>query len=510
MGKKMQRPQQSGFVAGDGDSDAEPTALPEDSGAEELVGSTRVLGTHDMSEPVTPARSEDVREGTTLGDFKLIKKLGEGAMGVVYRAHQVSFDRDVALKLLFPHVAKIAKLVERLYREGRVMATLDHPNIVQAYATGEVEGNPYVAMEYVDGQSMQKWLTRLGKLTIEDAVHVILACARALDYAHKSGIIHRDIKPDNILVTRKGVVKLADLGMVKSHDEDMSLTQTGHAVGTPWYMPLEQARNAKEIDCRSDIYALGCTLYCLLVGHPPFIGQTLVEVIQAKEQGTFPPARQFNPAVPEKLDLMLVKMIAKQPKYRQQNCEELIRELEGLNMGGLTPEFVTGRAPARSGTVRPGGSSGDRTMVTDEGDPNIWYVQFKTPAGKEVTRKYSTTQVAKMLGDGTITASARASRTLAGTYRALATYKEFEGTALAKVAKKAADKHSSKTRNFYKQLEEGARSREANLARADEHKQKMAVAHYWLGIALALGGALAGVVLIGWFLWWVATGITGP
>src|ERR1043166_4727140 len=116
--------------------------------------------------------------------------------------------------------------------------------------------------------------------------------------------------------------------MVKIGDEEMSLTQTGHAVGTPWYMPLEQARNAKEIDGRSDIYALGCTLYAFITGHPPFTGRTIVDVIQAKEMGTFPSARQTNKAVPERLDLIIAKMVAKQPKHRYQTCEDVIKDLE--------------------------------------------------------------------------------------------------------------------------------------------------------------------------------------
>jgi serine/threonine-protein kinase len=528
MGKKLQRSQQSGLVAGDGDKDSELSPAPDDSGAERdatpadeqpwsSLGSTRVVGDQETADAVPPkSAAKDPRENTTLGDFQLLKKLGEGAMGAVYKARQISFDREVALKILFPHVANIPKLVERLYREGRVMATLDHPNIVQAYATGEEQGSHYVAMEFVDGQSMQKWLTRLGRLSVPDAVRVTRDCASALAYAHKNGIIHRDIKPDNILVTRKGQVKVADLGMVKNYDEDMSLTQTGHAVGTPWYMPLEQARNAKEIDGRSDIYALGCTLYCLLVGHPPFVGRTLVEVIQAKEQGTFPPARQFNPAVPERLDLLLVKMIAKLPKYRHQNCDEVVRDLEALQLAGADLDFISERAKSVTSAAAPvpSGSSTDRTMITDEGDPDLWFVVFKTGEGKAVTRKYATAQLAKMLSDGTITASAKASRTLDGSYRSLATYKEFQGSALAKVSKKAADKHSARTRNFYKQLEEGTRSKEGKMVkdRADreETHQKMAIAKYWVNIALAVGGAFLGVLLLGYFLHWVATGLSGP
>src|SRR5262249_19509005 len=140
--------------------------------------------------------------------------------------------------------------------EGLVMGRLDHPNLVSAFSIGDDQGWHYVAMEYVRGESLQTWIDRLGKLAIGDAIAIALKCADALNYAHGLGLVHRDIKPDNILITRDGEVKITDLSMVKMDDEDMSLTQTGHAVGTPWYMPLEQARNAKETDGRCDIYAL--------------------------------------------------------------------------------------------------------------------------------------------------------------------------------------------------------------------------------------------------------------
>src|SRR5262249_5151764 len=151
------------------------------------------------------------------------------------------------------------------------------------------------------GMTLQQVLNQWGKISVGDALNVTLACARALSYAHARGLIHRDIKPDNVLITKKNQVKLADLGMVKEQDE-MGLTQTGHAVGTPWYMPLEQARNAKDADGRCDIYALGCMLYCMLTGRPPFMGSNIVEVIQAKERGTFPAAQEINPEVPERLE----------------------------------------------------------------------------------------------------------------------------------------------------------------------------------------------------------------
>src|SRR6266496_2705196 len=212
----------------------------------ESLGSTRIIegntphGLPRTSLEPTESDQREImprlgKEPVDLGDFQLLRKIGEGAMGAVYKARQLSFRRDVALKILFPHIANNPKLVARLYREGQVMGQLGHPNIVQAFGVDEYQGWHYIALEYVDGQSMQKWLVQLGRLSIGDALHIILACARALEYAHNLGFVHRDIKPDNILIDTAGAVKVADLGMVKIDEEDLSLTQTGHAVGTPWY-----------------------------------------------------------------------------------------------------------------------------------------------------------------------------------------------------------------------------------------------------------------------------------
>jgi len=223
---------------------------------------------------------------TQIGDFRLRKKLGQGGMGEVFLATQVSLDRDVALKVLSKELAKRPGFVERFLREARSMAKIDHPNAVRVYAAEAHRGLHFVAIEYVDGRSMQDWMNELGRLSVGDALHVVLRCADALKHAHELNLIHRDIKPDNILVTKKGVVKLSDFGLAKALDEeDMSLTQSGTGLGTPLYMAPEQARNAKTVDHRADIYALGVTLYYFLTGKHPFAGDTVVELIQNKERG---------------------------------------------------------------------------------------------------------------------------------------------------------------------------------------------------------------------------------
>jgi serine/threonine-protein kinase len=455
-----------------------------------------------------------------LGDFKLIRKLGEGAMGAVYKAQQVSFNRVVALKILFPHVANNPKLVARLHREGMVMGQLDHPNIVQAYAIGEAQGCHYVAMEYVSGRSMQKWLAQLGRLPVGDAVHIILDCAKALAYAHAQNMVHRDVKPDNILLTKKGAVKVADLGMVKTTDEDMSLTQTGHAVGTPWYMPLEQARNAKEIDGRSDIYALGCTLYAFLTGHPPFVGRTIVDVIKAKEVGTFPPARQANSDVPERLDLILAKMTAKLPKNRYQNCDEVTKDLESLGLASETLSFlnqkpidpeVTAEEYESVGKTSVTPASKSRADVDFAGsaapslDPDIWFVQSKLPDGTSATRKYTTAQLHKMLEEGTIKPTAKASHQATEGFRTLGTYKEFQGVALGALAKKAADKNTARYRGLYKKIEEKEleREKEEMLRRGEVEETTMqATRRYWMGILIKALPVIVGIIVLYLLVWY--------
>jgi serine/threonine-protein kinase len=441
------------------------------------LGETRVVehptDAPDMTPPAgTPIPLNEIGAGAVLGDFQVLEKLGEGAMGAVYRAEQKSFDRIVALKILFAHIAKLPHLVERLYREGRVLGHLDHPNILQAYGIGEIGNSHYVAMEFVDGDNLQRWLRRLEKLTVADALYVTLTVARALEYAHAQGIVHRDLKPENILITRKGEVKIADFGMVKAADEDMDLTQTGHALGTPWYMPLEQARNAKEIDGRSDIYALGCMLYCLLVGRPPFCGKTLVDVLAAKETGTFPPARTVNPNVPERLDLVIVKMTAKHPKHRYQNCTELVRDLESLGMAGDRLSFM-GRG-AKPDPLSPTPVAARTVAEGPSFDPHVWYVRVSTPQGAVVS-KYSTEQVQAMIELGKLPPSTPASHFARNDFRAVSVYKEFAGS-VAKVNRPVSDKSESKFRSIVQEYE--------SKKEVEPPQPQPSKFSYWLEIAL--------------------------
>jgi serine/threonine-protein kinase len=475
------------------------------------------LGPHNGA---TPSAPPEQKPPSLLGDFRLVTKVGEGAMGTVYKGYQVSAQREVAVKVLFPHMARNQKLLERFYREARTMGHLSHPNIVQGYAVGEEQGWHYLAMEFVDGRSLQKWLGLLGRVSVGDSLHIVLACADALRYAHEHDLVHRDVKPDNILITRQGAVKLTDLGAVKWLEEDLSLTQTGHGIGTPCYMPLEQARNAKDADGRSDIYALGCVLYCLLTGKPPFNGATIVELIQAKDAARFTPARRFNPAVPERLDLIIDKMVAKQVKFRYQTCAEVIRDLKSLHLEypALTfipvgpdenatplPETISAAAPTpsrESDTPLPGYKPIE-VPVEEKPEASIvdlWHVKYHTSQGM-VTKRLSTAQVRSLITDKSFDPTAVACRVGQGTFRFLSTYREFEPFLAARTARTSMDMQTSNFRKLYKKIDQEDRDRQ-DKEEEIESMSDWPVLIYRLAVLALIGGF--GFVLIRLLFHWLS------
>jgi len=408
-------------------------------------------------------------KSTQLGDFKLLKRLGKGGMGEVYLARQISLDRDVALKVMAKAIAAKPGFVERFYREARSMAKLDHPNVVRGYAVGEDQGLHFVAMELIDGKSMQDWLNQLGTLSVGDAVHVALRAASALAHAHEQGLIHRDIKPDNMLVTSKGILKVSDLGLAKQVDEDNSMTQSGTGLGTPYYMPPEQARNAKHVDLRSDIYALGSTLYHFLTGAYPFQAESTLELILAKEKGQFPPVRKLNRDVPERLSLIVEKMMAKDPKHRYQTCAEVIRDLESLGVAHDTLSFIEGAvkpagaarpasAAAAPATASRAGSAADKRADANPA-ADTWYVKYPNEQGKLAQSKWTTAQVLQILKSGHLDLRAKASRAKEGPFLPLAQHPEFAATAKARVVKEQAEQKGKTFEGLYAQIDAEERSR---------------------------------------------------
>ena len=278
--------------------------------------------------------------GAQLGDFFIQERIARGSMGEVFLATQLSLDRKVALKSVSSKIARKPDMVQRFLREMRWLAQLDHPQIVKVFAAGEHEGMPYAALEFVSGHNLQHWLSELNSLAISDAVHITLLCAEALRHAHAKGIIHRDVKPANVLISNIGEVKLTDFGLVKAAIEDVSLTRTGIGLGTPSFMAPEQIRDAKHADVRTDIYALGSMLYQLLTGEFPFPKTELALLLKAKLHGKPAAARSLNPHIPEKLDLIVSKMLERNPDFRYSTCDELLHDLGALGLARESLDFI--------------------------------------------------------------------------------------------------------------------------------------------------------------------------
>ncbi|MFA6046711.1 MAG: bifunctional serine/threonine-protein kinase/formylglycine-generating enzyme family protein, partial [Phycisphaerales bacterium] len=270
------------------------------------------------------------------GDYVILDKLGQGGMGVVLKARHRRMRRLVAIKMISRAMMKSPDAVKRFYREVEAAARLEHPNIVTAYDASEHDGVHYFAMQYVEGKDLAAVVKDHGPLGVRQAVECILQAARGLQYAHEQGIVHRDIKPANLLLDRKGTVKILDMGLARMEQAAMEerggdrLTQSGQVMGTGDYMAPEQALNTHEADARSDIYSLGCTLYRLLTGQPPYKGEIFTQLFLAHREAPIPSLCEARPEVPGELDAIFRKMIAKCAHERQQSMTEVIADLEGF------------------------------------------------------------------------------------------------------------------------------------------------------------------------------------
>ena len=284
-------------------------------------------------------------------EYVLLERLGEGGMGVVFKARDVIQDRIVALKVLRKGLGVDKEYLQRFERELNVAARLEHPNLVATYACGVFRGIQYLAMEYIEGETLKSRLDRDFRLSEADAIRVGLAVAQALGHAHEKGYVHRDVKPANILLARDGAVRLADLGLAKSVYGDSHLTRTGQVIGTPYYISPEQARGDKEPDPRSDLYALGATLYHALTGRVPFMAASSMDILLLHIQGTLTNPKDINPELSDGLVQVLVKLLAKHPEDRYAKAELLCEDLECLRQG--KPHAYAGLDLGRSTILPP-------------------------------------------------------------------------------------------------------------------------------------------------------------
>jgi eukaryotic-like serine/threonine-protein kinase len=300
----------------------------------------------EQTSPLLPAGKEPPQptvdlSGRTLGEFTLLRRLGQGGMGQVYLAEQTSLKRKVALKVMRQDIAFDATSYQRFKAEAEAIARVTHANIVQVYAFGEEGGVHYMALEYVEGRNLREYLSKKGTTDTALTISILRQVAAALQRASEIGIIHRDIKPENILLTRRGEVKVADFGLsryMRSDEKSLSLTQTGMTMGTPLYMSPEQVQGL-ELDQRTDIYSLGVTCFQMLSGAPPFRGKTAFELATQQVSAAPPNLQDLRPDLAPELCAMVHKMMAKEPARRYQNCSELLREISRLReiMGSNKP-----------------------------------------------------------------------------------------------------------------------------------------------------------------------------
>jgi serine/threonine protein kinase len=276
--------------------------------------------------------SKDV--SSQIPGYKILGKLGSGAMAVVYKAKQVSLDRTVAVKVLPKKFVQKSDYVERFYKEGRIAAKMNHNNIVQAIDVGEVGGLYYFVMEFVEGKTLYDDLSN-GKIFNEtEAIDLILQLVAALGHAHSLGLIHRDVKPKNIMINKENVVKLADMGLAReTSDIKAAKHEQGKAFGTPYYIAPEQIRGLVDIDGRADIYALGATLFHMVTGRVPFEASSPSEVMKKHLKEPLTPPDHINTALTAGISEVIEVMMAKDRDERYRNMEEVMADLQAVRDG---------------------------------------------------------------------------------------------------------------------------------------------------------------------------------
>jgi serine/threonine protein kinase len=339
-----------------------------------------------------------------LGNYDIVSKIADGGMGTVYKAKNRLTGQIVALKVIAPATAKNPILLQRFKQEFEAAKVLDHPNVVKAIEYHGAMPHPFLVMEYVDGESLGQRMERAGAFPEAEAVRIIAQVCEGLQRAHKQGLVHRDVKPDNILVTRDGLAKLTDMGLVKDVDGDLNLTKTGRGLGTPHYMAPEQFRNAKSVDVRGDIYALGATLYALVTGLVPFENASPLDCWMKKIRNEFPAPKELNPSVSDRVDWAIRRAMSAEPDRRPASCREFLEDLTGQSR---TAQHGVHAAP---------------NPATD-----IWYMVYKDETGTTHTVKGSTEGIRNalqnhLLGDAT---TILVSRTKTGQFAPLTNVPEF-------------------------------------------------------------------------------------
>ncbi|MDP7130773.1 MAG: protein kinase [Planctomycetota bacterium] len=280
-----------------------------------------------------PAAATDTDQliGQQLGNYRVLRRVGQGGMGTVYEAIQHGLERRVALKVLSAKLCHDKPFILRFKQEAKAAAALEHPGIVQVYEIAHDKGRLFFSMQYVDGVSLLERVRNGGHMKLADALDAMIMVVEGLSYAFDRGIIHRDIKPDNILLGNDGTVKVADLGLAKSLSDEIGLTATGAGLGSPHYMAPEQGKGEKNLGCQADIYSLGITLFVMVTGMRPFSGKSPLDIMLAHEKYAMPSACKLNPKLPQGFDKLVQKMCEKVPQRRHRTYSALLADIEALH-----------------------------------------------------------------------------------------------------------------------------------------------------------------------------------
>ncbi len=316
---------------------------------------------------VYKARERLVRDakatGRRIGGYEILGTLGEGGLGVVYKARQLSMGRIVALKVLHKKWIGDDEFRRRFLVEARLVGRLSHQNLIQVFDVGRHKDTLYYSMEFVDGETVEDRIEREGRLGVGESLDITIQVTRALEYLHSKEIVHRDVKPGNIMVTKDGTAKLGDFGFVKS-SLDSVLSTEGEVLGTPDYISPEAAMGEKNLDFRSDLYSLGASLYHMLTGAPPFDGSSS-DIMEAHIKDRLPDLSQAAPEVPDRIRRVVEKLMAKNPKDRHQNFDDLFEDLEQLRLeqGPLASKVKPSRRMLR--LLARGGNGVDELLLRE-------------------------------------------------------------------------------------------------------------------------------------------------
>jgi len=355
-----------------------------------------------------------------IGNYDILSKIAEGGMGAVYKGRSLATGEIVAIKVIPTETARNPLLLKRFEQEFKAACLIDHPNVVKAIDYCGTGPNPFLVMEFVDGESMGQRVERLGMIPEADAVRLIGQVCEGLHRAHKQGLIHRDVKPDNIMVTHDGgMAKLTDLGLVKDIEGEMNLTRTGRGLGTPHFMAPEQFRNAKNADVRCDVYSLAATLYCLVTGVIPFAKTSPLDCWLRKTKDEFPQPKMLNANISERTNWAICRAMKADASQRPASCREFMEDLTGAGW----------RAPV-GGTMLTPAIEVPEPMAPPPED--LWYMVFRDVQGEKRTVKGTTDSIrrnlaAGVLGDVTLV---HVCRTKAGPFVPLRSVAEFQDMVL--------------------------------------------------------------------------------